>query len=107
MQGRDQAPLTRSWQKFVEEARAGDVNGIRRICTDQGFATLVRQAGTEPLAQALKRWGEGWSRMNVRWKSQENPNMMFAFVGPDSKDHCFVLVKQQDGWAVDNWLPGD
>ena len=94
------------WPIVLAALRAGDATILAKWTTPAGLASLRAGVHGEPEQVAFKRWGEGWSKWELRWK-QSAPDRASASMGPEVKEHGLEFVRTPDGWKLDRWSPGE
>lgn len=98
--------VEQAWTSLLAAMRAGDDAAIAKWTTPAGLASLRAGVHGEPEHTAFARWGEGWSKWEVRWK-QKTGERATASLGPEAKEHGLELVRSPDGWKLDRWSPGE
>lgn len=95
-----------AWTRLLAAMRDGDDEAIARLTTAAGLASLEHGVIDEPRATAYARWGAGWAKWSIRWRTR-TADRAEAALGPEPKEHGLRFVRTAEGWKLDRWTPGE
>ncbi len=95
-----------AWAALLAAMRGADDAGVAARTTAAGLASLRAGAHGEPEQKVFRRWGEAWSKWELRFGPAPEGRAR-ASMGPEVKEHGLEFVRAADGWRLDRWTPGD
>jgi hypothetical protein len=101
----DRATPEDAWHALLTALKAADEAATTRLTTKEGLASLRNGLGADARDVLAKR-ADGWSRWEVRWKKRTDTRAE-AMLGPEAKEHGLVFVRDDGGWRLERWSPGE
>jgi len=96
-----------AWREVLLAMQAGDKDALAKACTEKGYQSIVKGIrAQEATADQLKGWAQAWSKWPLRIQSQTTTSLEVRF-GSNIKEHGVSFLKTDDGWKLDQWLPGE
>lgn len=101
----DFAAVEETWQSLLVALEAGDIQQVRDLTTDNGFADLRITDDERSLLIHWQVWGTGMAELETRWQ-REDEHTIAVRVGSE-KVHKFIFIRLDSGeWKLDEWLRG-
>jgi hypothetical protein len=95
----------KAWSAVIQAAQSGEVNEVKKVTTERGFASLTESIADKDLTARLSQRAKYWQKSEVRWKEQ-NDQRARASEGPPIKEGSLIFVRTEHGWKLDFWGKG-
>ncbi len=97
-----------AWNSLLRGMQNGDEGEISRLTTKNGLDSLKKQTLDESHIEVFMRLGRAWAEYEIRWRkeNESDPDTASAFFGPESKEQGVRFIRTEEGWKLDEWMPG-
>lgn len=96
----------KSWKTYLDRMKAGDLDRIKQVVTDKGYASLISVIDKNEQVGTFRMWGVVWGDWDLQWIEMADEKYT-AKAGPETKETHLEFVLTNEGWKLDRWSPGE
>jgi hypothetical protein len=93
------------WAALLQRMEVGDVEGVRRLTTDQGFRDLTKGSTKDNVSQQLSYFGKAVHSWTLRFYATRADVKQYH-AGPEGREAGIEFVNGEAGWRLNRWIPG-